>query len=242
MGALTGGALAGMPGAGIGLLSGGAMGGLAGGMGGGALGGHIGASFGKKKKKDDESKNEESAEKDEDKKENNDKEAAFVLPLAGIGAGLGAITSPSGHRMEGVGRGATKGTGTGIGATIGAPIGALGMLALALRNPSIGKKMLGPSSQQLNAFRTHLHSLVGKAPKPNRPGYISPENKLRLGNTLLSGGIGGAVGGGALGYAGTDALLGKPTWETNKQANSFEGEEEVKKSAAAVLAQLQKNA
>jgi hypothetical protein len=140
------------------------------------------------------------------------KQATVILPSMGLGAGLGAVTAPAGHRMEGAGRGAAKGTGTGVGATVGAPAGALGALALSLMNPRVGKTLFGPSSRQLGTYLRQL-ARTGKLTKVLRPGHMKPENKLQLANTLLGGGAAGAAGGGGLGYASTSAMLGKPSWE-----------------------------
>lgn len=140
------------------------------------------------------------------------KQAAVVLPAAGIGAGLGAVTSPSGHRMEGLGRGAVKGTATGAGVMAGAPVGALGMLGLSLAMPGVGKKLFGPSSRQLGDYLKHL-ARKGKLHKAMRPGHIRPEKKLELMNTLLGGAAVGAPLGGAAGYGAANAAMGAPSWE-----------------------------
>jgi hypothetical protein len=144
------------------------------------------------------------------------KQSALVLPSMGVGAGLGAVTAPSGHRMEGAGRGAAKGTGTGLGAMIGAPVGALGALALTAANPRLGKALFSPSKQQLANYLRQMFrrgDVLRRRPiRAGGPG-AAIDKKLQLANTLIGGGTAGVFGGGAAGYAGTSAALGKPSWE-----------------------------
>lgn len=88
------------------------------------------------------------------------KQAFVTLPAtAGLGAGIGAITSPSGHRMEGAGRGAVKGTGT-TGAVGGAGLGYAGASA-AIGKPSWENKEAGAGSSLLKS----LQKVLGKATK-----------------------------------------------------------------------------
>ncbi len=144
-----------------------------------------------------------------------DKMAALMLPSAGIGAGLGAATAPSGHRMEGVGRGAVKGTATGAGMMVGAPIGALGTLLLASTNPRLAKKFFAPSARQLGDY---LKSLARRGQLVRRAGGpgSSPASHLQAMNTLFTGGVGGAALGGGAGYSMADAAMGAPSWEGKK--------------------------
>ena len=149
------------------------------------------------------------------------KQAALILPSMGIGAGLGVLSSPAGHRMEGAGRGAAKGTGAGLGATLGAPIGAAGALALSLMSPRAGKALFGPSSRQLgNYFKTLARNV--KLKKPLQRVHITAENRLQLLNTLGGAGAAGAAGGAGLGYAGASAAMGEPSW-ANKQSSMLGG-------------------
>lgn len=230
LGALSGatlGALLGNPaaGAGLGLLAGTPIGAL----GGGALG-HLGTkavldSAGMKKKDKPETKSEKKDEEDNKEPEKKtEKDAAVVLPAAGIGAGLGVLTGPPGHRVESAGRGALKGTGTGVGMLGGFPVGALAALGLSAASPRAGKALFGPSKNQLARYIKFLASkgkLHGELrSKFKRPGYISPEKKLRTINTVVGGGLAGSAAGGAAGYSAADALLGDASWE-NKQANLF---------------------
>jgi hypothetical protein len=149
------------------------------------------------------------------------KQAFVTLPVtAGVGAGLGAATSPAGHRMEGLGRGAVKGTGTGVGMIGGGMGGALGALALAAVSPRIGKTLFGPSAAQLaDALKRFVQrggrtiTRGGKKIPVRSPGQISPYSDAYLRNAIVRGGTTGAVGGAGLGYAGTSAALGKPSWE-----------------------------
>ena len=116
---------------------------------------------------------------------------AFLGPGL-LGAGMGAMTSPEGHRMEGAGRGAVKATGTTLGAAAGIPAGILAALMLIK-----GKKM------------------------PRIPGGVGARAWARRGarnmaNMSTAVGVGapaGAAVGGGAGYAGTSAFLGKPSWE-----------------------------
>lgn len=179
------------------------------------------------------------------------KQAIVTVPTAaGIGAGLGAITAPSGHRMEGLGRGAVKGTGTGAGMIGGSVAGGLGALVLGALNPRIGKTLFGPSSKQVaEALKRYIarggRTITRKGKKiPVRTGTgleIMPYDEAYGRNAIVRGGIAGAIPGAGLGYAGASSTIGKPTWE-KKEASLLSADEEVKESAARVLAQLQKNA
>lgn len=229
LGALSGatlGALLGNPaaGAGLGLLAGTPIGAL----GGGALG-HLGTkavldSAGMKKKEKPETKSEKKDEEENKEPEKKtEKDAAVVLPAAGIGAGLGVLTGPPGHRVESAGRGALKGTGTGVGMLGGFPVGALAALGLSAASPRVGKALFGPSKNQLAHYLKFLArkgQLKGHLQIAKRPGYMSPEKKLRMINTVVGGGLAGSAAGGAAGYSAADALLGDASWE-NKQANLF---------------------
>jgi len=119
-----------------------------------------------------------------------------------IGAGLGVITSPEGHRMEGAARGAVKGTGAGLGALAGTP---LGVLAMSLLLKGRGRKI--PLSGAANPMRR---------PMPFTQNQVNRQN---LGRALATLGLGvpaGATVGGVGGYAATSAVLGKPSWESTK--------------------------
>lgn len=127
---------------------------------------------------------------------------AIVVPSL-LGAGLGALTSPEGHRAEGAGRGAAKGVGTSLGAIAGVPLGILAAVA-ALK----GRKL----PQTLAPFRR-----LARLPKlPYSGKQQNAENMARTMAILGIGAPGGAVVGGGAGYAGTSALLGKPSWEGKK--------------------------
>lgn len=117
---------------------------------------------------------------------------AFLGPGL-LGAGIGAATSPEGHRMEGASRGAVKATGTGLGAVAGIPAGVLTALMLLK-----GKK---------------LPRLPGRGPIPYPQGRRAAENIARMTAAIGVGAPAGAALGGGAGYAGTSALLGKPSWE-----------------------------
>ena len=131
------------------------------------------------------------------------KKAFFTLPAAaGIGAGLGAVTAPTGSvsgaddikmRMESTGRGAVKGLSTGAGSTGGMMLGTL-LAMLATR----GK------------FRPRPPRVMG----PTRAGVQNAVS--HFGNSVVRGGVPGAVLGGVGGYAAADAALGKPSWEGKK--------------------------
>lgn len=122
---------------------------------------------------------------------------AFLGPGL-LGAGIGAATSPAGHRMEGASRGALKATGTSLGAVAGVPAGVLAALMLLK-----GKKLPRIPGRGIHAYP------------------LSRRNAETLGKLYAAVGVGapaGAAVGGGAGYAGTSALLGKPSWE-NKQAS-----------------------
>lgn len=120
---------------------------------------------------------------------------AFLGPGL-LGAGIGAMTSPEGHRMEGASRGAVKATGTGLGAAAGIPAGVLTALMLLK-----GKK---------------IPRLPGRGPIPYPQGRRAAENVARMTAAIGLGAPAGAAVGGGAGYAGTSALLGKPSWEGKK--------------------------
>lgn len=148
------------------------------------------------------------------------KQSAVVLPSMGIGAGLGAVTSPSGHRMEGAGRGATKGMGFGIGSLGGGALGAIGAAGLGLLNPRAGKALFGPNKTQLvEAMKRWLSrggrtiTRNGKKLPVRSPGRMSPYTDAMLRNAVNRGGLVGGLGGGVGGYALADAALPAPSWE-----------------------------
>lgn len=126
---------------------------------------------------------------------------AFLGPGL-VGAGLGALTSPEGHRSEGAYRGAAKGTGTGLGALAGMP---LGVLATAMLLKGRGRKI---------PLRATSGPMRGA-----RPFTQNQANRQNLGRALVALGIGapvGGVAGGAAGYGATSAALGKPSWDQAK--------------------------
>jgi len=149
------------------------------------------------------------------------KKAFVTLPAtAGLGAGFGAITSPSGHRMEGAGRGATIGAGTSAGMGVGGALGAVGAAALGLLNPRAGKALFGPNKAQLveamkrflaRGGRTMMRS--GKKVPIRGSGHISPYTDAMLRNATTRGGVAGLIGGGLAGGALTESALGAPSWE-----------------------------
>lgn len=142
------------------------------------------------------------------------KQALMMLPTMGIGAGLGALTAPTGRlsgtdasavRAESVGRGATKGFGTGAGLTLG------GLLATALTR---GKLRIPPEA--LSAAGRAARRTGRKLPFPRgvKPGTL-PWLWLEQKGLPRAG---GALAGGGLGFAAADAALGTPSWE-KKQAS-----------------------
>ena len=138
---------------------------------------------------------------------------AFLLPaVSGIADGL---LAPSGHRMEGVGRGVTKGVGGSVGSAVGVPTGIAGAIALALINPRLGRALFGASRNQLgNIGKKVVHKWNGTGIRP-----LTPIQKIYGQNLITRGGTAGAIGGGIAGIAGTSALMGKPSWESlDKQA------------------------
>ena len=137
---------------------------------------------------------------------------AFLLPaVSGIADGL---LAPSGHRMEGVGRGVTKGVGGSVGSAVGVPTGIAGAIALALINPRLGRALFGASRNQLgNIGKKVVHKWNGTGIRP-----LTPIQKIYGQNLITRGGTAGAIGGGIAGIAGTSALMGKPSWEQKTSA------------------------
>lgn len=135
---------------------------------------------------------------------------AFLGPGL-LGAGIGAATSPAGHRMEGASRGAVKATGTGLGAVAGIPAGILAA-AMMLKGKRFPKNRGLPSWIQL---APDFHYAPGAKPKP-RPVTMNQRNQENMARMVAAVGMGapaGAAVGGGAGYAGASALLGKPSWE-----------------------------
>jgi hypothetical protein len=135
---------------------------------------------------------------------------AFLLPaLTGI---AGGVTAPSGHRMEGVGRGVAQGVGGSIGSAIGVPTGIAGAIALALINPRLGRTLFGASRSQLgNISKKVVNKWNGTGFRP-----LTPLQKIYGQNLISRGGTAGAIGGGVAGITGTGALMGKPSWDSDK--------------------------
>lgn len=129
------------------------------------------------------------------------KRAFFTLPAAALGAGLGAVTSPEGHRTEGAYRGAAKGSGTAVGGLLGMPLGVLAAAAL------MKGKNLRPTARMM-------------AQRPMRRD-MNARNIQGLSRLFAAVGLGvpvGGVAGGTAGYAATSAGLGKPSWEQKTSA------------------------
>jgi len=131
---------------------------------------------------------------------------AFFLPTA-VG-GYEALTAPSGHRAEGLGRGVVKGTGASLGGIAGAPLGIAGAVALALANPRLGKALFGTTRGQI--------ARIGKNFINQRP--LTPSQLNAAQNLSRRGGAAGAMGGGIAGLSITDSMLGKPSWEKKEAA------------------------
>jgi hypothetical protein len=145
------------------------------------------------------------------------KQAFIMLPATGIGAGLGAITAPTGQlsglddaavRAESVSRGATKGFGTGLGLTLGSLLAAAATRG-KLRIPREALTSAGRAARD-----------AGRRPPP--PNFMYTDgmrfNKF-LELWMQQKGIpraAGTLAGGGLGYAGADAVLGKPSWNNDK--------------------------
>lgn len=125
--------------------------------------------------------------------------------LGGIGTAIGAVggltQSPSGHRMEGVGRGVGQGLGWDIGGGLGATAG-MGLGAL-------GGAAAGPAIAQLIA------ALQGRQADPNAMAQAAI-----TGGTAGAGlgGLGGYFGGGMLGRGAAKGMMGDPTWEEDNSA------------------------
>ena len=135
---------------------------------------------------------------------------AFFLPA--VGGVAGGLLAPSGHRMEGVGRGVAQGVGGSVGGMIGAPMGMVGAIALALANPRLGKALFGASRNQLdNIGKKVVNKWNGTGFRP-----LTQAQKIYAGNLLSRGGTAGAIGGGMAGVTGTSALMGAPSWKQDK--------------------------
>jgi hypothetical protein len=137
---------------------------------------------------------------------------AFVMLPGMLGAGLGAITAPTGQasglqdaqiRAESIGRGAAKGTGAGLGLTAGA------LLATMLT-----KGRLKIPRGSLTAAGQRAANTGSRLPYPRgiKPSVLLAE---AMKQKILPR-VGGTLGGGVAGYTGADALLGKPSWEQGK--------------------------
>ena len=129
------------------------------------------------------------------------KQAFFMLPAAAVGAGLGAVTSPAGHRTEGAYRGAAKGTGTAVGSLLGMPLGVIAT-AMLMKGKNLRPSMAGRAG-------------AGTARRPFRMD-MNARNAESFRRMVAALGIGvptGGVAGGTAGYAATSAGLGKPSWE-----------------------------
>ena len=132
------------------------------------------------------------------------KEAFFTLPAAAVGAGLGAATSPEGHRTEGAYRGAMKGTGTAVGGLLGMPLGVIAA-SLLMKGKNLRPAMAGAAR-------------AGTARRPLRMD-MNARNAQSLGRMIAALSVGvpvGGVAGGTAGYAATSAGLGKPSWDSAK--------------------------
>lgn len=120
--------------------------------------------------------------------------------LGGLGTAIGAagglMGSPSGHRMEGMGRGVGQGLGWDIGGGLGMGAGA-GMGAL-------GGAAAGPALAQLIA------ALQGRQVDPQ-----AMRQSAMSGATAGAGlgAVGGYFGGGMLGRGAAQSMMGDPTWE-----------------------------
>lgn len=140
----------------------------------------------------------------------------FTTGTTALGGGLGAVTAPAGHRVEGTARGAVKGLAGGIGAETGLLGGTL-LAALAMAPRLRGRLPRGISIAPELANR-----MAAKGVKPLRRDMnaMNRENLQRMmahvGKSTLVGGIPGAALGGYSGASLADAALGKPSWTAQK--------------------------
>jgi len=120
-------------------------------------------------------------------------QALLGLTLTGpvLGAGIGALGAPRGHRLEGSGRGAVAGTGARAGVTIGGVGGLLGGAAAGA--------YLGEQVEPYLGTNSDMAIPLGMA-----------------GGAIL-GGLGGGVGGGIAGHRLANRLMGPPSWERHPE-------------------------
>jgi len=143
----------------------------------------------------------------------------------GVGALAGMATAPNKDEEDlSIGRGALRGVGTGLGVGTGALTGgALGGLGGAGIGALLGALTRGKYQRMGDAVSNGVAGGAG------------------LG--MLAGGAVGGVYGGYKGNKATKALLDKTApLDSEKKKKPAEDDEDVKEAAAAVLAQLQKNA
>lgn len=143
----------------------------------------------------------------------------------GPGAIAGLLTAPKGQSDLSVGRGALRGLGTGLGVGTGAITGGLlGGGGGAAAGGLVAALAAALSGQKGRSF----NNAVGQG--------ITAGGGLGM----LAGGVGGAAYGGYKGNKATKALLDK-TAPIDEDDADEDDDKDVKKSAAAVLAQLKKN-
>lgn len=115
-----------------------------------------------------------------------------------IGTILGALKSPSGHKMEGVGRGGTQGLGWDVGGGIGAGAGGL---TGAVAGGGLGALLAG---------------LAGKDPIIGAATGAVPGG--------IVGGGAGYIGGGLLGRGAAKNMMGNPSWRQPQRKDNTAGD------------------
>lgn len=136
--------------------------------------------------------------------------------LGGLGTFVGAIGgtagAPKGKRTEGLGRGVGQGLGWDVGAGLGTGVGgAAGLLATHFLAPLIAKRYGGLQDGQLSPSITSRIS----GPMAQSAEYMKIQRALG-GLGIAAGGAAGYLGGGLLGRSTAKAMMGKPSWEEER--------------------------
>ncbi len=121
----------------------------------------------------------------------------------GIGALAGAIQSPQGSKMEGVGRGVGQGLGWDIGGGLGMLGGApAGAIAGGVGAPLVAKLIAAMRGQQVD------------------PGAMAGLAGSGAAGGAAIGGVGGYLGGGMLGRGAAKGMMGKPSWDEDQDVTA----------------------
>lgn len=130
-----------------------------------------------------------------------------------FGTGYGAVTAPSGHRIEGAARGGIRGAGAGLGAYAGG-IGGTGIAFAALLNANRRSRLAQALGLAADGVGRAGKRVVNRGTGPSPEALRDFMNHFAM--SSLVGGVPGAVIGGTGGSTLAGAALGKPSWETKK--------------------------